>query len=74
MLVNSSSVRLSTSTFVPSCIANSSAMWKPNHIWLIKSIPRVVARLDLELEGVGVGLRGIVEVAVKSSALRLLEV
>ena len=74
MLVNSSSVRLSTSTCVPSCMANSSSMWKPNHIWRSKSIPRVAARLDLELEGGGVGLRGIVEVAVESSALRLLEV
>ena len=73
-LVNSSSVRFSTRTFLPSWMDSSSCMWKPNHIWLSMSIPRVAARLDLELDGVGVGLLGILEVAVKSSAFLLLEV
>ena len=40
-------------------------MWNPNHICPIMSIPRVTARLDLEVEGVGVVLLGIEEVVVE---------
>jgi hypothetical protein len=39
-------------------------MWNPNHIWPIMSIPREAGRLDLVLDGVGVILLGIVDVAV----------
>ena len=61
MLVNSASVRFSTSTFLPSCMEGASCMWNPNHICPIISISRVAARLDLVLD---VALFGIVEVAV----------
>jgi hypothetical protein len=35
-------------------------------------MPKVAARVDREGDGVGVGWRGIVDVAVKSSAFRRL--
>ena len=64
MVLNSSSVRFSDSSFLPCCMESASCIWNPSHIWPIISMPSVATRFDLALDGVGVVLLGSVDVAV----------